>query len=48
MRMRNYLEPTLSNLRVRIEVGFAASAEGDWGTNTPGGAIEEKAYEYEL
>ena len=46
MKKENYLRPSLSDVKVKTEIGFAAST--DWGLNTPGGVIEENQYNNEL
>ena len=47
MKKENYLKPLLCDVRVKTEIGFAATS-GDWGLNTPGGVIEENPYNNEL
>ena len=46
MKKENYFKPSISTVRVKTEIGFAAST--DWGLNTPGGVIEENQYNNEL
>lgn len=45
--MKYYLKPSLSDIDVRIERGFVAS-DDEWGNGTPGGAIDENNYNYEI